>query len=339
LNATNLVLKQAYQGLGNYPEALKFAEKFSITNDSILNKSKTEAITYAEARWSVEKQQKIIDLLQSQKDLQDKLLISKEKETDQQRVIIYFGIGLLILILAFTIVLAVFNRKRRDLLYQRQLNNLTILKMQNISNRIGPHFIFNMLSSISNSIDDPERAKNKISNLSMLLRNVIENIEHTAIPFEEELSIIKRFVELQKDKLPIPVEFKINIDPELNMDMLIPAMIVQIPVENALKHGLMRKDKGGSEIVISAKKVEKGSLISVSDNGVGLKNQIVKTSGTGTGLKMVMQTIQFLNSKNKNKIEFTIKERNDIDMEANSTGTIAEIFIPDEYSFQIQTER
>jgi tetratricopeptide (TPR) repeat protein len=337
VNTTSLVLKQAYQGLGNYPEALKFAEKFSISNDSLLNKSKTEAVTYAEARWSVEKQQKMIDLLQSQKDLQDKLLISKEKETNQQKIIIYFGIGLLILILAFTIIFAVYNRKHRDLLYQRQLNNLTVLKMQNISNRISPHFIFNMLSSISHSVDDTEKAKYKIGNLTMLLRNVIENIEHTAIPLAEELTIVQKFVELQKDKITLAFKFEINVEPDFNTDMLVPAMIIQIPAENALKHGLMPKQDGTCELSITAKKTESGSLISVIDNGIGLKNQTGKTSGTGTGLKMVMQTIQFLNSKNKNKIEFSIEERNQ--REVNSSGTIAEIFIPEEYSFQIQPER
>ena len=337
VNTTSLVLKQAYQGLGNYAEALKFAEKFSITNDSILNKAKAEAITYAEARWSAEKQQKMIDLLQSQKDLQDKLLVSKEKETKQQKIIIYFGIGFLILILALTIIFAVYNRKRRDLLYQRQLNNLTILKMQNISNRISPHFIFNMLSSISHSVDDAEKAKNKIGNLTMLLRNVIENIEHTAIPLAEELSIVQKFVELQKDKIPLAFKFEITIETGFNTEVLVPAMIIQIPAENALKHGLMPKQDGACELSITAKKIENGSLISVIDNGIGFKNQIGKTSGTGTGLKMVMQTIQFLNSKNKNKIEFSIGERNQQDV--NSSGTIARIFIPEEYSFQIQPER
>lgn len=333
MNATSLVLKQAYQGLGKYQEALKFAEKFSITNDSLLNKSKTEAITYAEARWSVEKQQKMIDLLQNQKKLQGDLLSSKERETKQQKIIIYFGIGLLILIIALAITSAVFNRKRRDLLYQKQLNNLTILKMQNISNRISSHFIFNMLSSISNSVENAEIAKTKISNLSMLLRNVIENIEDTAIPFSEELLIVKKFVELQKDKVPAPFNFEINIEPDINTAMLVPAMMIQIPVENALKHGLMPKQHGVCVLRIDAKKVENGSLVSVSDNGIGLKNQIGKTSGTGTGLKMVMQTIQFLNQKNKNKIEFSIREREDGVI--GSSGTIAEIFIPSDFSFQI----
>lgn len=333
VNVTSLSLKQVYQGLGNYQEALKFAEKYSITSDSLLNKSKTEAITYAEARWSVEKQQKMIDLLQNQKKLQGDLLSSKERETRQQKIIIYFGIGLLILIIALAMISAVFSRKRRDLLYQKQLNNLTILKMQNISNRISSHFIFNMLSSISNSVDNAEIAKTKISNLSMLLRNVIENIEDTAIPFSEELLIVQRFVELQKDKIPTPFNFEINIEPDINMEMLVPAMVIQIPVENALKHGLMPKQHGVCELSITAKKVENGSLISVTDNGIGLKNQIGKTSGTGVGLKMVMQTIQFLNQKNRNKIEFSIREREDVGI--SSSGTIAEFFIPSEFSFQI----
>jgi len=333
VNMASYSLKQAYTELGQDKEALKYAEKFISSNDSLFSKTKAEAITYAEARWSVEKHQNIINGLETNKKLQDELLQTKVKETRQQTIIIYFGIGLLILVIALAISSAIYNRKHRDLLYQKQLNNLTILKMQNIRNRISPHFIFNMLSSISQSVEDPELAKNKIGNLSMLLRNVIENIEQTAITLADELSIVKKIVELQKDKVPAPFNFDIFIDPDINMETLIPAMIIQIPVENALKHGLMPKEYGGCELVITAKRLENGCKISIADNGIGLKNQIGKTSGTGTGLKMVMQTLQFLNSKNKNKILFSINERN-VNKE-KLCGTIAEIFIPSEFAFQV----
>jgi LytS/YehU family sensor histidine kinase len=194
-----------------------------------------------------------------------------------------------------------------------------------------------MLSSISHSVNDPEKLKNKIGNLSLLLRNVIENIEHTAIPLNEELLIVKKSVELQQDRISLPFNFEIDIDPELKTDMLVPAMIVQIPVENALKHGLMPKQDGACTLTISASKTENGSLILVADNGVGMKDQFEKISTSGTGLKMVMQTIQFLNSKNKNKIKFSVKEGNNNN--ENSSGTIVEIFIPFDFSFQIQSER
>jgi len=333
VNMASHSLKLAYKGLNQDREALKYAEMFISSNDSLFNKIKDEAITYAEARWSVEKHQNLINSLETNKKLQDELLLTKGKETRQQNIIICFGIALLVLVVALAITSAINNRKARDLLFQKQLNNLTLLKMHNVRNRIAPHFIFNTLSSISHSIDDPEKAKNKIGNLSMLLRNVIENIERIAIPMDEELSIVRAFTELQKDKIPAPFNFSIEIDPLVDPKMLIPAMIIQIPVENAIKHGLMPMENGPCNLEIRAMKTESGTKVTISDNGMGLSNLVRKTPGTGSGLKMAMQTIHFLNSRNENKILFTISDQKQSDDAAQ--GAIAEIFIPSDYSYAI----
>jgi tetratricopeptide (TPR) repeat protein len=329
-NSASSSLKKIYNELGNENQALKFSDIFISTNDSLFNKSKAEALTYAEARWSVEKHQSKINNLENEKKLQNEILKRKEKEGQQQKTIIYFGILLLIVLVASVVLITINNQRKRELSQQKQLNSLTVLKMQNIANRMSPHFIFNMLGSISDSVDKPEVAKNKINNLAMMLRNVIENIEHIAIPLEKELSIVEEFVELQKDKIATPFRFEIQIDPEINRQILVPAMIVQIPVENAIKHGLAHKENGPNEMKIRIEKSGSGSLISVIDNGIGLKNQKGKSEGSGSGLKMVMQTIQLLNAKNKNSITFSVNERLD-----GNQGTNVEIIIPGEYSFQI----
>jgi LytS/YehU family sensor histidine kinase len=220
-----------------------------------------------------------------------------------------------------------------EMLNQKHFDHLTILKMQNIRIRIGPHFLFNMLSSISHSVHQPELLINKISNLSLLLRKILENIERPAIPLDEELSIVKAFVELQRDKVAPPFNFNIIIEPSIDREMLIPAMIIQIAAENALKHGLMNMEQGPCDLIIKVEKREDGSRITISDNGTGLSNQFAKEPGTGNGLRMVMQAIHFLNSKNRSKILFSIAERKAA--EQASPGMITEIVIPDNYSFKI----
>ncbi len=332
VNIASMALKNGYKGLGDSKEALRFSEEFSVSNDSLFSKEKAEAITYAEARWSVEKQQNKINGLESEKKLQDALLEGKEKEARQQKVIIYIGTVMLIMIVAFVFFLIAYNRRRRDILYQKQLNSLTILKMQNIRNRMSPHFIFNMLSSISHSVHEPEIAKEKIGTLSMLLRKIIENIENTAIPLEEELEIVKAYIDLQKDKLPVPFNFDVKIGPGIDPQILVPAMIVQIPVENAIKHGLMPMENGPSELVITVQKNADVNLITIRDNGVGLKASSGKTPGTGTGLKMITQTIHFLNSKNKEKMSFTLSDQ---ERENSGSGTISTIVIPIDFKFDL----
>ena len=332
VNMASMALKHAYKGLCNSTEALRFAEEFSISNDSLFSKQKAEAIIYSEARWSVEKYQKKINSLESEKKLQEALLEGKEKEALQQKVIIYIGIVLLVMVVAFVFFLIAYNKRSRDILYQKQLNCLTALKLKNIRNRMSPHFIFNMLSSVYHSIHEPEVAKKKIGTLSVLLRKIIENIENTALPLEEELEIVKAYVELKKDKLPMPFYFEVKIEPGVNPQMLVPAMIVQIPVENAIKHGLMPLENGLGELIVSVQKMVNASKINISDNGIGLKASIGKTAGTGTGLKMILQTIYFLNSKNKEKMSFTLSDNRN---EHSDSGSVSTIIIPNEFKFDL----
>jgi tetratricopeptide (TPR) repeat protein/two-component sensor histidine kinase len=336
MNIASYALKKIYKSMGNYEQALKFAEKYSSTNDSLFNKAKAEAINYAEGRWSVEKQQNIIQGLERQKKFQSELLEGKVKESKQQKLIIYISAGLLLLTVVFIIFLYLYNRKRREIFHQEQLNRLAVLKLQNIRNRMSPHFLFNTLSSISHSVNEPELLKNKISQMSLLLRRIIENTEKTAIPLEEELQIVKAFVDLQREKIASPFTFDIQVTREIDPAMLIPAMILQIPVENALKHGLMSKEQGPCELMIKAVKHDSNIQIKITDNGPGPSVNGSKYPGTGTGLKMVMQNIHFLNSKNKNKIQFSIKEIQNT--EQDSSGTIVEIIIPDKYSFELKTK-
>lgn len=331
VNSTSLLLKRIFKGLGNTSKALEFAEKFIVTNDSLQNKSKSEAITFAEARWSVQKHQDKIETLENEKELLDKIVESERVQTKQYRIISAFAVAIVFLLIAFSIFLFYYFQKKRDAIYQQQMHNLTVLKMQNVRSRISPHFIFNVLSSISQSVNDADRLKNKINSLSVLLRNVIENIEVQSISFDKELLVVQAFVELQKEMIPAPFTFKVEIDQSFDHEILIPAMIIQIPVENAIKHGLMPKENGPSEVIIRANKTTEGAMIAVLDNGLGLSNLVNKTAGTGTGLKMVMQSIQFLNSKNVRKMRFSINDRSIT--EPDQPGTVAEIFIPNEFSF------
>ena len=106
-------------------------------------------------------------------------------------------------------------------------------------------------------------------------------------------------------------------------------MIVQIPVENAIKHGLAGKD-GEKELTIRISREGKGVRIVICDNGRGYLPQVA-SSTRGTGLKVLYQTIQLLNTKNKNeKIRFNIDNRND-----GQTGTQVSVFIPFHFSYDL----
>ena len=108
-------------------------------------------------------------------------------------------------------------------------------------------------------------------------------------------------------------------------------MVVQIPVENALKHGLAGID-GLKLLGISVCRKGSGILIDICDNGRGYSPQTLSSArGTGTGLKVLYQTIQLLNDKNREKIRFEIKNL----VNNGQTGTQVLIYIPLDYSYNL----
>jgi len=112
---------------------------------------------------------------------------------------------------------------------------------------------------------------------------------------------------------------------------LIPSMMIQIPVENAIKHGLMPIE-GEKKLIISVSKTNEYQHIEIKDNGIGLNASKGLSTGTGTGLKVLLQTIHLLNSRNSNKIRFSI---NELKPDNNVSGTAVRIEIPFNYNYSL----
>jgi len=108
--------------------------------------------------------------------------------------------------------------------------------------------------------------------------------------------------------------------------------MIQIPVENAIKHGLMPLE-GDKKLTISITDQDEFQHITVSDNGIGLKASTGRSTGTGTGLKVLMQTIHLLNAKNQNEIKFSVSEKNSNSGEVS--GTIVDIQIPYNFNYTL----
>jgi LytS/YehU family sensor histidine kinase len=194
---------------------------------------------------------------------------------------------------------------------------------------MSPHFFFNALSLLSIAVD-PDRARVNLANLSLLLRKSIENIDQTAISIEDELNVVKAYIDLQRQLIPGSFDFEIHIEEGINTQWLIVAMMIQIPVENAIKHGLMPFE-GEKRLSISIAEEAKDLIITIRDNGIGFTASSGRSTGTGTGLNTLLQTISLLNQRNKNKIKFTIGE-NKLSNGENK-GVVVRISVPDKFSF------
>jgi two-component system LytT family sensor kinase len=139
--------------------------------------------------------------------------------------------------------------------------------------QIKPHFLYNAINTmVSFCYTDSEKAANLLVDFSKYLRLVFD-IDHKLmiVPLDREIEMIKAYVEIEKARFGELINIEYDIDPEL-LSMEIPSFCIQPLVENAIKHGLCKKDGGGT-VLISVKKSEGVIIIGVFDTGIGMSEE------------------------------------------------------------------
>ena len=171
--------------------------------------------------------------------------------------------------------------------------------------------------------------------LIKVLRGNLFFSEQIAVPLKDEIQLVKEYLQLRLLGNPDRIRIIWELPPEIPDTWKIPAMSVQIPVENAVKYAF---DPENEEACIHIRIIEKqGSLfIAIEDNGVGLAADMQnrqEKQGTGYGLKILRQTIDILNSRNKNKMNFIIQDRSLL--EPGGHGTLVSLVVPLDYTFDL----
>lgn len=119
------------------------------------------------------------------------------------------------------------------------------LELKTIKAHINPHFIFNSLNSIRALVDEnPQRARNAVTELSNILRSSMQSEKLETVPLEKELFIVKDYLALENMRFEdrLKVEYDVNDD---TLNLPVPPMMLQTLVENAIKHGISKQIKGG----------------------------------------------------------------------------------------------
>lgn len=315
----NKYLQDYYYRTGNYKKAYQYQSENIALNDSIRTDRALKRVFELDMRYKQDT------------TLMKKELIISEQATQVSKLQISF----LIWAAGFTILLllALFvyyhMKKQRDIQKLTFTNDITKLRMENIRNRISPHFLLNMLNHEIQSAEQASRSKLYL--LVDLLRKSLEMTDQPCISLKEEIDFVETYIQLEKESLGQHFSYKISIDPTLQPEKIeLPPMIVQIPVENAIKHALRPKE-GVKQLTITVAPHGNGIILKIEDNGTGYAPMANSTTrGTGTGTKVLCQTIDLLNSKNKEKIDFSINSKQ---LPAES-GTLVTIYIPDNFTFE-----
>lgn len=319
----NKRFEELYKRKGDYGKAYEYRVKADVYNDSLRNVIIRNNVAETDMRYRQDTTLLRRDIIISQKE--QKLL-----ELQNLNIIIA---ALLVVIVLTVIVLTAYIRKRRERRYARLAATITSLRMENVRNRISPHYMFNILNSIMPSFRQHEELALPVKYLIRSIRGNMLVSEKIAITLKEETAIVKDYILLRKSINPDAPDVTWDIAPDVNMSELLPSMIIQIPVENAIKYAF---DSSDPENIITITIRNNNTFLSVviADNGKGFDPQCYDGSrkGTGNGLKILYKTIELLNTKNQQKILFEIRNLNHESPEHR--GTRVRINVPFNFNFE-----
>ncbi|RME89926.1 MAG: histidine kinase [Verrucomicrobia bacterium] len=149
---------------------------------------------------------------------------------------------------------------------ERRLAEARLMALQM---QLNPHFLFNTLHTIAALIHkDPDQAEEMIARLSELLRTALENTDANEVPLQMELDFLRRYLEIEQTRFGDRLRVHLDVAPE-TLNALVPNLLLQPLVENAIRHGL-EKNAGAGEVRLRAWRHGRWLRIEVADNGRGI---------------------------------------------------------------------
>ncbi|TXG38332.1 tetratricopeptide repeat-containing sensor histidine kinase [Seonamhaeicola maritimus] len=314
-------LSEVYRDAGQFNKALIAYQSYVDIVDKIYALKEQEISQAAKFGKDIVNQQTRINSLESQKALIDTEYQLNTEQAKRQKLLIYSLLGGLLLLLIVAFLMFKYIRQ------QKLANNLLALK--SLRSQMNPHFIFNALNSVNSFIaSNDERTANKyLSDFSLLMRAVLENSEEDFIPLEKEIELLQLYTKLEHFRFKDRFDYAINIDENINIkDFVIPPMLLQPYIENAVWHGLRyKKSKGQLEIAITQTRPDEIS-VAIIDDGVGRKkSKALKTENqqkqNSKGMGNIKKRVSILNDMYKDKVDVLVTDFQD----AEDTGTKVEV--------------
>ncbi len=234
------------------------------------------------------------------------LEINRKKVQIRTSLLAILGLSVLVLGLLFYIVYARIRkrmyetdeRNRQEQLEQH--NALLVAQINHQKTKINPHFLFNGLNSINNFIinEDPRTASEYLSKFAMLMRHVLNHSSKQWVPVVEEFAMLRQYLEIEQIRFTQLFDFAFKIDDSIDDErIMIPTMLIQPFIENAIKHAF--DDTIKNPMITIALKLHDSNMLalSVHDNGKGRQKRVVNTKSQhrSQGLLISEERLQMLN--------------------------------------------
>ncbi len=325
-----------YERKSQFAKALQYQKLMKQYDDSLRNATMVSNVQENELRFKQ-------DTAIVRRDL---TLQSTQAEAKSSRLILLLVIGLLVVGVLALVVFYRYKSLRHKHQHREEMNRMMALKMENVRNRFSPHFVFNVLNIFISNLPKGVNVK-PLRLLIQVLRANLLTCDQVAVSLEDELQMVMSYSSLRHETnpwLPMP---RFDIAKEVDMTLMLPSMIIQIPVENALKHAFVGMEESGEKPLLDVKIwVEDGMLrIDVIDNGCGGAGALAgmgrkkanAAASTGTGLRILNSTIEMLNAGNARKLYFRMRSRTGAadDGIDRQKGMCVSIGVPCKYDYSV----
>jgi len=311
-------LSDVFESAGNYDKAYEKLKEYKGIVDELYIQMEQEISQAKQFSRRISESNNTITNLKSERQLSLSNYQLTEERNKSQQLIIYSLLGGLLLLLFSGYFMY------KSIKQQKLANNLLALK--SLRSQMNPHFIFNALNSVNSFIaSNDERTANKyLSDFSLLMRAVLENSEEDFIPLQKEIELIELYTKLEHFRFQDKFDYSIVVDESIAVDaFVIPPMLLQPYIENAVWHGLRyKKEKGQLMINIHQTKKDELSII-ISDDGIGReRSKAMKTAHqkkqNSKGMGNIKRRVTILNKMYKDRVDVFI---DDLHEDSEDAGT------------------
>ena len=224
---------------------------------------------------------------------------------------IYFYLGGWVTYLAFVAAFQAYKFHNSLLTSQIALErvekSLAESRLNALRLQLEPHFLFNTLNAISSELGtSPELAREMIEDLGALLRQSLDCQDSSEITLARELALLDHYLAIQRLRFGDRIKIRVKAEPA-TLTAMVPSMLLQPLVENAIRHGLERRMSGG-KVVVSVERAEDQLHIKVLDDGIGLPPQWAIDTSAGLGIRVTRERLRTLYTE-PDSHDFTISRR------------------------------
>ena len=320
-----IVLSNFYASKGDWEKAYTNHLNYVTVLDTLSQRDNTRKIVAEEMTFEFRKQQAAVQADQEKKDI----IRAEEKKKQHILIFLFASLALLVALVALFIfrLLRAAQRERLIADQQKSLMELKALRAQ-----MNPHFLFNAINSIQHFIlkNEPDAAQKHLNKFSKLIRKVLENSKQEAIPLNEEIEMLQLYTELEAVRFSSKFSYKFVVSPNLNPDnMLVPPLIIQPFIENAIWHGLMHLKERQGELIVTFDRENEMLKCTVEDNGIGRKKSEElreEARHQPMGLSITHERVTLLNEVYHIAISVKVADKTNTD--GSAAGTAVTILMP-----------